>query len=536
MSDTGPILSSDTSNDKDGWLKKQRHSFFNLYKATIPLATIFLLDILPSRISLIIIGHITNGDQYAFTSIFLAYSFTNFFSVFVLSLSCGLDTLTKQQLRNISYLRYALILVCIGLIPYILCCVFSENILYGINQPIEIIETSAYAIQYLILYSICYIIFAMLRKSLLQYLHTTLLIGFMFARLCIHLVIGYSLFYYTKLNFYSFLISDSLSMFTLLIVTIITLSRMINLKKFIKNLFTLKLNSQSKAIIEAGGDIQQNINDSESFNLSSLPPNGNNNYFKQYINATLIPGSISCLEWWAVETFTFLVGALTYNNQTSKLTIFFVNACWASLLLIFQMPMLGLSVAMAAIMTADIRASRFYMAWYTFIQAMVSVIIYCVFIGLLVNLGYDKLLNIWYPMNSDTVSPQFINEIKATSASITAYFTVSICGYSIAMCFLGIFVSVGRLARGGTFMLIGYYIVGLILAIILGFVAQWKLQGIWFGEAGAFLIWCLLSALYWSCTNWKNEMKTMKEGYDLMEKKEKNSRHSKVTYGSTDQR
>ena len=84
---------------------------------------------------------------------------------------------------------------------------------------------------------------------------------------------------------------------------------------------------------------------------------------REYINATIIPGTISCLEWWAVETFTFLVGAMPLI-LSSKLNIFFVHTCWASLLLIFQMPMLGLSVAMAAVMTADIRNGRFYPAWY----------------------------------------------------------------------------------------------------------------------------------------------------------------------------
>lgn len=340
--------------------------------ATLPLAAIFLLDILPSRVSLIIIGHLTE-DQYAFNSIFLSYSFTNFFSVFVLSLSCGLDTLTKTQLRNIVYLRYALILVICGLIPYILCCIFSDDILYGINQPIEIIESTSYCINYLILYAICYIIFAMLRKSLLQYLHTTLLIGFMFARLCIHLMIGYALFYYTNLSFYSFLISDSISMFTLLIVTIITLSSMIKeKKKFLLNLFTFSSlssdDSQSRSIMTGAGHIN-NSQDTESFNLSSNMTSSSSSlpehesYFKQYITATKIPGTISCLEWWAVETFTFLVGALSYDT-ISKNNIFFVHSCWASFLLIFQMPMLGLSVAMAAIMTSDIRNSKFYPAWY----------------------------------------------------------------------------------------------------------------------------------------------------------------------------
>eukprot|EP01083_Nonionella_stella_P021108 58528_1 len=503
---------------------KDRHSFLNLYSQTLPLATIFLLDILPSRLSLVIVGHMTGGDQYGMTSIFLSYSFTNFFSVFVLSLSCGLDTLSKRQLGNIAYLRYALILVLFGLIPYIICCIFADSILSGLNQPIEIIESTSICITYLILYAICYIAFAMLRKSLLHYLHTTLLIGFMFARLCIHLMIGYALFYYTNLGFYSFLISDSLSMLTLLVVTIITLSRMINLGTFISNLFGRR-KEEARSIMAPGGGTNLNVNEQGS----------ETTYFKQYVSATLIPGSISCLEWWAVETFTFLVGALSYDNgATSKLTVFFVHSCWASLLLLFQMPMLGLSVAMAAIMTADIRSNKFYPAWYTFLQSMASVIIYCVVIGIVVMMAYDKLLYIFYPLGLDTVSSQFKSSVFETSSSITVLFVISICGYSIAMCFLGIFVSVGRLARGGTFMLIGYYIFGLVLAIVLGFVASWKFYGIWFGQAGAFLIWCLLSALYWSCTDWFTEMKTMKDSYDRMDKEAKATHSNIKNYGATD--
>ena len=208
------------------------------------------------------------------------------------------------------------------------------------------------------------------------------------------------------------------------------------------------------------------------------------------------------------------------------------------------MPMLGLSVAMAAIMTSDIRSSKFYPAWYTFIQAMVSVIIYCVIIGLLVILGYDYIINMFFPIGSysqllkdDKLHNTFSYQVLTASSSITVLFVIAISGYSIAMCFLGIFVSVGRLARGGTFMLIGYYIFGLILAIILGYIAQWKLYGIWFGYCGGFLIWCLLSAAYWACTNWFEEMFTMKQGYDLMEQeKQKKSRHSNVkNYGSTQQ-
>ena len=351
--------------------RKSRHPFLNLYRATLPLSAIFLLDILPSRLSLVIIGHLTE-DIYYFNSIFLSYAFTNFFSVFVLSLSCGLDTLSKQQLRNIVYLRYAVILVFCGLIPYIFCSIFAENVLNGINQPIEIIDSTAICCRYLIPYSISYIAFAMLRKSLLQYLHTTLLIGFMFARLCIHLMIGYALYYYTSLSFYSFLISDSVSMCTLLIVTIITLSRMVDLNKTIRNLFTLSSSTESSDSIKpimaagSGGGGGNNTNEQQMELSSTIESEG---YFHEYLSATMIPGTISCLEWWAVETFTFLVGGLVLVDE-SRLIPLFVHSCWASFLLIFQMPMLGLSVAMAAIMTADIREGKYYPAWYVCMQCI----------------------------------------------------------------------------------------------------------------------------------------------------------------------
>lgn len=505
-------------DDSNKYGFKKRHGFLNLYRATLPLATIFLLDILPSRVSLIIVGHLTLSPV-AFTSIFLAYCFTNFFSVFVLSLSCGLDTLSKRQLENVTYYRYALALVTLGLLPYIICIIFSESILTSLHQPVEIIATTSQCIRYLSLYAVSYIVFAMLRKSLLQYLHTQLLIGLMFARLCLHLVLGYALFEYTDLEFLAFVLSDSLSMAVLVLVTLLTLSRThVDLAKFAANLCCGSAGRgsgaagdiESKRLMAAGGAVsglQSEVEDVEDGEMS---------YLREYVSAMLVPGAISCLEWWAVEAFSFLVGALTYAEGVSRLTVFCVHASWASLLLIFEMPMLGLSVAMAAIITADIRAGNFYPAWYTFLQSMASVVAYCVAIGLAVILGSAQMMGMFFPMDADAMGARFVSLAEAETASIAVLFTLCVCGYAVAMSFLGIFVSVGRLARGGTFMLVGYYAFGLILAVVLGFVAEWRFYGVWFGFAGSFLVWALLSAAYWSCTDWFHEMGTMKQEYDKL--------------------
>ena len=94
----------------------------------------------------------------------MAYCFTNLFSVFVLSLSCGLDTLSKAQLENIWFLRYALCLVALGVIPYLLCAGWSAPILSGLNTSSEIIDSTSRCILLLTVYAVCYIVFAMLRK------------------------------------------------------------------------------------------------------------------------------------------------------------------------------------------------------------------------------------------------------------------------------------------------------------------------------------------------------------------------------------
>merc|ERR1712087_130853 len=165
---------------------------------------------------------------------------------------------------------------------------------------------------------------------------------------------------------------------------------------------------------------------------------GEMSYLREYVSAMLVPGAISCLEWWAVEAFSFLVGALTYAEGVSRLTVFCVHASWASLLLIFEMPMLGLSVAMAAIITADIRAGNFYPAWYTFLQSMASVLAYCVGVGCVVILSSTALLRVFFPMDADVMGARFVSLAESETASICVLFTVCVCGYAVAMSFLGI--------------------------------------------------------------------------------------------------
>ena len=224
------------------------------------------------------------------------------------------------------------------------------------------------------------------------------------------------MYFYSNMGFYSFLLSDSISMIVLLLITLFNLARWISFKDFLVNLFSNKK-----------GIINNRYNNNSNNNIP-------NNYFKKYVSATLIPGSISCLEWWAVETFTFLVGATRYIAPDNILSIFFVHSIWSSILLIFQMPMLGLSVAMAAIITHDIRKQNYKRARFTLVQALGTVIVYCAVLTVLVIFFYDKFIYIFFNYNGDTI---LISQVNNYTSEIIIFFVLALFGYSVAMCFLG---------------------------------------------------------------------------------------------------
>ncbi|ETO09371.1 hypothetical protein RFI_28004 [Reticulomyxa filosa] len=143
-----------------------QHEYLVLYVASLPLSGIFLLDVLPSRLSLVLLGQMS-GNIYYFDALFLAYSFTNFFGVFVLSLSCGLDTMDKIELRHGKYYRYAMVMVSLGLGVYLIAVLKCESILTHLGQPTQIIAQveRIYLCIYIIFVCIELFEFALVMKS-----------------------------------------------------------------------------------------------------------------------------------------------------------------------------------------------------------------------------------------------------------------------------------------------------------------------------------------------------------------------------------
>lgn len=463
-----------------------------------------------------------------------------------------------------------------GTVPYIVACIFAREILeYVLHQPSLMIEDAYNAILCLIPYCLSYVVFAMMRKSLLQYLNSSLLVGIMFVRLCLHVMLGYFLYeYYSEsLKFYCFAISDSVSMVVLLLITMFTLTKFVNFRHFIQSLFCIYGSSSSsggyKRIMNprsssghgnsAGLDSDdrgdgdgintinnsnrnnRNVNDRSGSGPASGPGAGDSlKLLKEYVSAMIIPGMISCLEWWAIESITWMVGAMSHTDGISVYIYYFVHGMYSSLLLFFQMPILGLSVAMAAIITGDIRMGRFKSAFYTFMQGLVSCLAYCVIVAFVVLIFYNKgllggifnLPNENDIINNDKYSSEyrtFIFNIYDTAQGINLFFIISIVCYSVGMCLLSLFVSVGRLTHGGAFMLMGYLLFGVLVSAICGYRLNWHLYGIWFGYACGFVVWSLLSCSYWMCfSKWQKEMETTKSMYDQIDSYEQTTKMFKA--------
>ena len=60
-------------------------------------------------------------------------------------------------------------------------------------------------------------------------------------------------------------------------------------------------------------------------------------------------------------------------------------------------------------------------------QSLASVVAYCVGIALLVFLGFDKIVYMFFPV--DALGSKFEEEVMTNSSSITIMFTIAISGY-----------------------------------------------------------------------------------------------------------
>ncbi|ETO05554.1 hypothetical protein RFI_31844 [Reticulomyxa filosa] len=236
--------------------------------------------------------------------------------------------------------------------------------------------------------------------------------------------------------------------------------------------------------------------------------------FHKYVQHMWLAGSISCLEWWAVETFTFLVGTLRYES-TSTLVVFFVHGCWNIFFFFFLKKNLLLLLYVGiyvCVCLVELQIS------FTLKQAMCSVLAYSIVLIVITIAFRDNLLKIFLSLNfANENTDHFIRQVRSTSDEILPLFTLCVFGYSIAMCFLGMFVSVAKLAQGGLFMLTGYYLVGLVTAVVTAYYWEWRLYGIWLGLAAAYASWCALSFVYWYWKKPSDHLDQVKQIHDQYE-------------------
>eukprot|EP01083_Nonionella_stella_P151245 482998_1 len=452
-----------------------------IYKVSFVLIIILILDILPSQCTLISVGHLEH-DMWKFNAVFLSYTFTNFFILWILTI---IYILNAMQIRY--WCKICACTIC-GWVPYILCSVFAANLLNYIKQPSMVISDASSCIQYLIPFTFCFIFLITSREPILRYLHTNIMIIIMCIRLCIHLVLGFILHFNSALKWHAFLVSDSISACLTVIIFYIVLSRMVRRPSEILFGSTRRTDDYptGKGVLASFCD---------SYAMISTG------------NICLNALSVSCI-------FTFFVGALEYDNEDELTATFFVHSCWTSFLLAFQVPVFALVVAMNAIAVhAFIKQEQIdiYGLYAILRQLVIVVAVYCVVVSLCMILGHKVFLNIFHDIE---LMEQYL--LDATRA-MRIFFPITIFSYSLALVLSGIFILIGRSCNAMIFRVISYWIFGIVLAIVFGFVADYRFNGIWIGYCTSFGLWFLFALGYWKYIDFPDAVNAVKNTYDLQE-------------------
>jgi MATE family multidrug resistance protein len=162
--DSSPLLHED--KDKAGAAAELRA----LVALTIPITATFVLEIVPSLVSVLLVGHL--GKDYLDASS-LANMFSNVTGLSVcLGMATGLDTLVSQahgaqESKKVGiYLQRALLVQLIVFVPIVLVNFFTADILKLAQQPADVSDLAGRFARYMLPGLPCVALYELLKKTM----------------------------------------------------------------------------------------------------------------------------------------------------------------------------------------------------------------------------------------------------------------------------------------------------------------------------------------------------------------------------------
>ncbi|XP_049632850.1 multidrug and toxin extrusion protein 2-like [Suncus etruscus] len=193
-----------------------------------------------------------------------------------------------------------------------------------------------------------------------------------------------------------------------------------------------------------------------------------------------------CVEWWAYEIGSFLMGLLSVMDLSAQAIIYEVST------MVYMIPM-GLSIAVCVRVGTSLGAADS-------VQAKRSAVS-----GVLCTVGTSLVVGVLLSALKNNLGYIFTNDeevIRLVEEALPVY-TIFQLFEALCCVFGGVLRGTGKQAFGAIVNTIMYYVIALPLGIVLAFVVRIRIMGLWLGLLVSGILGVAAFVVYIARLNWK---------------------------------
>ncbi|XP_022416515.1 multidrug and toxin extrusion protein 2 isoform X1 [Delphinapterus leucas] len=195
---------------------------------------------------------------------------------------------------------------------------------------------------------------------------------------------------------------------------------------------------------------------------------------------------MTCIEWWAYEVGSFLMGRLSVLDLSAQAIIYEVAT------VVYMIPM-GLSIAVCFRVGTALGAADTVQAKRSAVSGTLCTVGTSLVVGTLLSLLRNKLGHIF--TNDE--------EVVALVSKVLPLHVVFHLFEAVCCLYGGVLRGTGRQAFGAVVNAVTYYIVGLPLGVVLTFVVGLGITGLWLGLLACVFLAAAAFVTYTACMDWK---------------------------------
>ncbi|XP_055097995.1 multidrug and toxin extrusion protein 2 isoform X3 [Symphalangus syndactylus] len=193
-----------------------------------------------------------------------------------------------------------------------------------------------------------------------------------------------------------------------------------------------------------------------------------------------------CIEWWAYEIGSFLMGLLSVVDLSAQAVIYEVAT------VTYMIP-LGLSIGVCVRVGMALGAADTVQAKRSAVSGVLSIVGISLVLGTLISILKNQLGHI-FTNDEDVIA--LVSQVLPVY-SVFHVFEAICCVYG------GVLRGTGKQAFGAAVNAITYYVIGLPLGILLTFVVRMRIMGLWLGMLACVFLATAAFVAYTARLDWK---------------------------------